>query len=81
MDQQKPRKKRDYKAYARFSGMAFQMVGIIFLGSFIGVKLDERFPNENNWFTIALALASVILSIVMVIRNINSASKDARTNE
>lgn len=78
MDQQKPRKKTSYGAYARFSGMAFQMVGIIFIGSFIGVKLDERFPNENNWFTIVFALSSVILSIVMVIRNIISASKDTK---
>lgn len=76
MEQQKPRKKNGYRAYARFSGIAFQMVGIIFIGSFVGVKLDQKFPNENNWFTISFSLASVILSIVMVIRNINSASKD-----
>jgi F0F1-type ATP synthase assembly protein I len=52
------------------------MIGIIFIGSFVGVKLDEKFPNENNWFTVCSSLLSVILSIVMVIRNINSASKD-----
>jgi len=76
VDQQKLPKKNKYGAYARFSGMAFQMIGIIFVGSFVGVKLDERFPNDNNWYTMALSLASVILSIFMVIRNINSASKD-----
>ncbi len=76
MDQQKHPKKNSHRAYARFSGIAFQMVGIIFIGSFLGVKLDEKFPNEYNWFTIGLSLLSVILSIIIVIRNINLASKD-----
>ncbi|WP_430908595.1 AtpZ/AtpI family protein [Maribacter sp. 2-571] len=76
MDRQKPRKHNKFNAYARFSGMVFQMVGIIFVGSYIGVKLDERFPNDTNWLTVVCALTSVLLSIYMVIRNINSASKD-----
>lgn len=78
MDQQKPRKKSKYGAYAKFSGMAFQMIGIIFIGSYIGVKLDEKFPNENNWFTISLSLLSVFLSIFMVIRGINATSKETK---
>lgn len=78
MDQQKlPKKKNGFNSYARFSGIAFQMIAIIVVGSFIGVKLDERFPNENNWFTISLALFSVLLSVVFVIKSINSASKDS----
>ena len=78
MKQQKPlEKKNSFNTYARYSGMAFQMIAIIALGSYFGVKLDEKFPNEKNWYTIALSLTSVILSIVVVIRNINSVSKDS----
>ncbi len=77
MSQQKPLKEKGFNSYARFTSIVFQMIAIIFVGTFVGMKLDEKFPNENNWFTIALAFSAVILSVVIVIRNINAASKDS----
>ncbi len=74
MNQKKP--KKQLNKYARFSGIAFQMMAIIGLGSFAGVKLDERYPNPNNLYTIIVSLASVLISIYFVIKQINSASKD-----
>jgi hypothetical protein len=62
--------------YARFSGIAFQMFAIIGLGTYIGVKLDKKYPNEKNLFTLGFSLGSVIISILYVIRQIISASKD-----
>jgi F0F1-type ATP synthase assembly protein I len=62
--------------YARFSGLGFQMIAIIGIGSFIGVKLDEKYPNKHNLYIIILSLISVILAIVFVIRRIIVASKD-----
>lgn len=62
--------------YAHFSGIAIQMFAIIGIGSFIGVKLDNRYPNNYNIFTIVLSLSSVIISIVFVIRRIIAASKE-----
>jgi F0F1-type ATP synthase assembly protein I len=62
-------------SYARFSGMAVQMIAVIAVGTFIGVKLDEKFPNEHNLYTIGLSLASVIGSMVLVISQIISNSK------
>ena len=52
------------------------MFAIIGIGSFIGVKLDEKFPNTHNLYTIILSLSSVIMAIVLVIEQITSASKD-----
>ncbi len=76
MDQPKhPKKKSSFGSYARFSGIAFQMIAIIAFGSFVGVKLDEKFPNEKDWYTLSLALLSVIVSVLFVIKNINSVSK------
>jgi hypothetical protein len=62
-------------AYARYSSIAIQMFAIIAVGTYLGVKLDEWYPNEHSAFTIILALGSVILSIVFVIRRIISNSK------
>ncbi|WP_299121168.1 AtpZ/AtpI family protein [uncultured Winogradskyella sp.] len=63
-------------SYARFSGIAIQMFAIIGVGTFIGVKLDENYPNKHNLYTLVFALSSVIASIVYVIRRIIAASKD-----
>ena len=70
-----PLKKKDQlNSYARLSGLGLQMLGIIAVGTFVGVKLDERYPNEPNWFTLGLTLFSVIGAIVYVIRRIIAAS-------
>jgi len=78
MNQQKgkkPKKKEgQLNSYARLSGLGLQMLGIIAVGTYIGVKLDERYPNESDWFTLGLTLFSVIGAIVYVIRRIIAAS-------
>ena len=51
---------------------------IIALGTFIGVTLDEKYPNKNNLFTLILTLFSVILSVFYVIKRIISSSKDKK---
>jgi F0F1-type ATP synthase assembly protein I len=54
------------------------MIAIIAVGTFIGVKLDEKYPNKNNLFTLIFTLSSVIISVVYVIRRIIAASKDTK---
>ena len=67
--------KRQLNSYAQFSGIVIQMIAIIGIGTFIGVKLDENFPNEYNLYTLILTLTSVIASIIYVIRRIIATSK------
>jgi F0F1-type ATP synthase assembly protein I len=64
------------KQLALLSGIGIQMVAIIAVGTFIGVNLDEAYPNQNNLFTLILTLTSVIISIYYVIRRVISASKN-----
>ena len=72
-----PKDQKDkLNSYARFSGIAIQMFAIIGVGTFIGVQLDEKYPNKHNLYTLILSLASVILSIVYVIRRIIASSED-----
>jgi len=51
------------------------MLAIIIAGTFIGVKLDEKFPNEHDLYTLSFSLSSVIIAIIYVIRRIIAASK------
>lgn len=53
------------------------MFAIIGIGSFLGVKLDEKFPNDHNLYAIILSLSSVLLAIFFVIRRIIAHSKDS----
>lgn len=70
------KKGKQYSSYAKYSGMAIQMFAIIGIGAFIGVQLDEKFSNNHNLYTIILSLAAVIGSMVLVIRQIISNSKE-----
>ena len=70
----KPSKKDRINAYARFSGIAFQMIAIIGLGTYGGVKLDESYPNDYSLFTIICSLASVGAAMYYVIRQVNDFS-------
>jgi hypothetical protein len=71
-----PKPKKQLNTYARFSGLAIQMFGIIGAGTFIGYKLDENYPNKHNLFTLFGALSSVIISIIYIIRRIIATSKE-----
>lgn len=66
------KQKRQLNAYAQYSAIAFQMFAIIGGGTYLGVKLDEWYPNKHNIYTIILSLAAVIIAIVFVIRQIIS---------
>ncbi len=72
-DNQNP--KRQLSVYACYSSIAIQMFAIIGIGTFVGVKLDEKFPNQKNYFTIVLSLTSVFFAIIFVIKRIIAASK------
>ena len=75
--QQQPPKKRDLKKlrnkglndFAKYSGMAFQMFGIILLTTWGGIKLDKISGNETPVFTIILSLLGVFAAIYTVIKD------------
>jgi F0F1-type ATP synthase assembly protein I len=62
-------KKRQINAYARYSGMAFQMLAIILLGVFGGFKLDG-WLHTRPYLTVILSFCSVILAIYYVTRDL-----------
>lgn len=71
-----PNRSNRIKNYARYSGIAFQMIVVIGLGSYAGVKLDDAFPNEYSLFTIIFSLISVAIALYYVIRQVSDLSKD-----
>lgn len=70
--------KKPMIAYARYSSIGIQMLAIIGLGTFGGVKLDEKYPNKNNLFTVIFSLLSVVTAIFYVVKRILGIAKEEK---
>ena len=73
--------KQQFKAYGRYSSIGLQMLLIIGLGTFAGVKLDSHFPNKHNLYTVFFSLGSVIIAIYYVIKRILAIAKEEKEAE
>ena len=77
MEEQEPQKKKNLKSqgnkgikdFARYSGVAFQMIGIILVTTWGGMKLDKLTDFEKPVFTIILSLLGVFAAIYTVVRD------------
>ena len=76
----KPKKPKSNRStlnnYARYSGLAFQMIAIILVGVFGGIKLDELVKWEFPVFTLVLTLLAVVGSMYYAIRDLIRINKD-----
>lgn len=74
---------KDYKkpaepavnSYARWSGLAFQMLGAILLGVFGGIWLDKKLEMSFPAFTLGLSLLGVVASLWIVIKQVMGMNK------
>jgi F0F1-type ATP synthase assembly protein I len=62
------RKKSLLNNYARYSGLAFQMLAIILIGVWVGIKLDEWLKMQIPVFTVLLSVIFVFLAVYSAIR-------------
>jgi F0F1-type ATP synthase assembly protein I len=76
MLQQDPSKKKNprnlnkgLKEFAKYSGLAFQMAGIILVSVWGGTKLDKLTGWNTPVFTIVLSLFGVIAAIYTAIKD------------
>lgn len=77
MEEQEQQKKKNRKEpgnkgmkdFARYSGMAFQMIGIILVTTWGGIKLDKLAGFEKPVFTIILSLFGVFAAIYTAIKD------------
>ncbi len=56
--------------YGRYSSLAFQMIAIILVGVFGGVKLDKIVKWEFPVFTLVLTILAVIMSMYYAVKDI-----------
>jgi F0F1-type ATP synthase assembly protein I len=58
------------RAFAKYSGIAFQMLAIIGGFTWLGTWLDERYQSKNPWYTVGLMLVGVFLAMFQIIRSL-----------
>ena len=69
-----PNNKQNNKWVALIN-IPFQMGIIIFLFSYFGIWLDEKYSNGGSLWTIVLSLFSVFLALYNVIRQVKNLNK------
>ena len=62
--------KERLSSYVKYSGIAFQMIAIILLGVFGGMKMDKWLKTEKPVFTALLSVLAVILAIYYSIKDL-----------
>ena len=66
----KNQKNKGVNNIARYTGMAFQMLGIILVTTWGGMKLDKLTGWKTPVFTIVLSLFGVFAAIYVVIKDV-----------
>lgn len=64
--------KKGANNYAKYMGLAIQMMVIIGGTTFIGYKIDKANAHNVQWVTAVFALAGVFISLYLVIRSVKS---------
>lgn len=57
-------------SFVQFSGIAFQMLGTIGLGVWVGMRLDQWQNNHRPIWTIVLSLTAIGASLYLFIRQL-----------
>ncbi|RZK15967.1 MAG: AtpZ/AtpI family protein [Hymenobacter sp.] len=65
-----PKSSDRLRSFAKYSGIAFQMLATIGLSAWAGIWLDGHFQNKNPWWTIGLMLFGVLAALYQVIRGL-----------
>lgn len=55
--------------YLKYAGMGFQMLAIILILTWVGIRLDDRSPNDTRIYTAIFALLGVIIGIYTALKD------------
>lgn len=62
--------KKALAGYAKYTGVAFQMMAIIGASAFIGYKIDQYYDHKTQWVTALTCVLGVCLSIYQTVRQL-----------
>lgn len=72
----RPKKAKSLRDYARYSNLGFQMVAIMLVGVFGGIRLDKWLNTGFPVFTVVLSFLAVVIAIYIGIKDFIGTNKD-----
>jgi len=66
----KDSQKQAFGNYAKYTGVAFQMMAIIGGSAFVGYKIDQWYDHKVQWVTAIACVLGVCLSIYQTIKQL-----------
>ncbi len=66
--------------YLKYSSLGFQMALTIGLGAWLGAYLDKKYNTEKPYYTIAIVLVSIFISMYQVIKDVITSNKNNDTD-
>ena len=76
MMENKKNKKKQPKRFIVLIAVASQMGVTIFLGAYLGKYLDAKYQADKAWFTIALTLFALLISLYSVLKTLKRLNND-----
>ena len=64
------KQKQPLNAYAKYSGLGFQMIAVFLAAAFAGTRLDAYFKFDIPAMTIICLLSAVAVSMVILVKGI-----------
>ncbi len=68
-------KNKPLNQYLNYSALGLQIVIFIWGGATLGNWLDEKYPSDKKWFTLALVLISVTIAMIYTVKRLNQLNK------
>lgn len=75
IDPKEQRNTKEGTNFAKYTGIAFQMLATIGVFAFIGHQIDKNRDSSKPIFTALLGLFGVIVSLVQVVRSLTKKDK------
>ena len=72
----KKNQKPKQSAYLKYSSLGFQMAITVGLGAWLGNYLDEKYNTPKPYYTIAIVLVSIFISLYQVIKEVINLNKE-----
>lgn len=61
--------------YLKYAGMGFQLVAVIVIFVWAGIKLDERIGPDQKKFTLIFSLFGIVLSFYLLFKSVKNLNK------
>lgn len=72
-------RRNQLKTWVRFSNIGLQMAIVIAAGAYLGVWLDEKYPNQYSAFTVVCSLFAIFAALYNVFRQLKNINKNSNS--